>query len=180
MSQEKENGVLELDPESDFKNFQRVMKCLSCESRLKILQMLAERNLNGSEMAKILGLSEPNISAQVIKLQKANLLSHKYDIGEHGLQKICSPIYNTIIVKIPNGQKTTKDDWIKETEAKVSNKNRPNLRIIYPNGKVERYQAEDLNLKNIHLLLPSELSEIVKKKASEAYEREATHRRETE
>jgi len=51
----------------------RVLKALADETRLRILQMLAERQLYGQQLADALGVSHPTISHHMAQLRIAGL-----------------------------------------------------------------------------------------------------------
>ncbi len=74
-----------------------LMKALSSETRLKILKILKNK-LDVCQTAKQLGQTEANVSAQIKILEKANLISPKYEAGRHGVKKICEPTVERIII----------------------------------------------------------------------------------
>ena len=76
-----------------------IMKALSSETRLKILQILKNR-LDVCQTAKKLNQTEANISAQIKILEKAHLITPKYEAGRHGVKKICEPNVERIIINI--------------------------------------------------------------------------------
>jgi predicted transcriptional regulator len=86
----------------------KVASALSSDTRIKILKMIAQEELDVSRIAsKIPNRNDPsepqteaNISAQVKKLEQAKLLVSRYEPGKHGVRKICSTKVKTVIFKL--------------------------------------------------------------------------------
>ena len=76
-----------------------VVKALSSKTRRKILTSIQEEPADVSRIAKILNMTEANISAQIKKLEKAELITCDYRSGQHGVRKISRIRYNKIIIK---------------------------------------------------------------------------------
>ena len=72
------------------KNILIITKALSSATRLKILENLRKEELDVSRIARKLGQTEANISAQITILHKAGLVNCRYEPGGHGVRKICS------------------------------------------------------------------------------------------
>ena len=68
----------------------RIGRALSSKTRLKILRLLLEKDkdANVTEVARHLGGTEANASAQIKILYDAGLLECRYEPGQHGLKKI--------------------------------------------------------------------------------------------
>jgi predicted transcriptional regulator len=77
-----------------------VCKALKSPTRLKILKILRKKPMDVSRIAKELGQTEANVSAQIQHLQKANLVSCRYTAGDHGVRKICDVIVDKIIIDL--------------------------------------------------------------------------------
>ena len=65
-----------------------VVKALSSKTRRDILRYIRDDPKDVSNIAKTLGMTEANISAQIKKLEEANLISCDYSSGLHGVRKI--------------------------------------------------------------------------------------------
>jgi predicted transcriptional regulator len=52
------------------------------------------------EIAKKLNQTEANISAQIKILEKAHLVTPKFEVGRHGVKKICELNADRIIINI--------------------------------------------------------------------------------
>lgn len=78
----------------------KVAKALSSKTRIKILKMTSERDIDVSRIAGLLNQTEANISAQIKILEEAGLLVSRYEPGMHGVRKICSTKVKTVIFNI--------------------------------------------------------------------------------
>ncbi|MBD3196160.1 MAG: ArsR family transcriptional regulator [Candidatus Lokiarchaeota archaeon] len=76
-----------------------IMKALSSKTRREILQQIQMGPMDVSDIAAILDMTEANISAQIKKLEKAKLISCDYSSGKHGVRKISSIRFNSLLVK---------------------------------------------------------------------------------
>ena len=77
-----------------------VAKAISSNTRFMILKILANEELDISRLADRLEQTEANVSAQVKQLEKANLISSRYEPGEHGVRKICRTAIKRISIQI--------------------------------------------------------------------------------
>ena len=78
----------------------KVAKALSSKTRIKILKLTSERDIDVSRIAGLLNQTEANISAQIKILEEAGLLVSRYEPGMHGVRKICSTIIKTVVFNI--------------------------------------------------------------------------------
>ena len=76
----------------------KVAKALSSATRVKILRLTAEKDIDVSRIAGLLNQTEANISAQIKILEQANLLVSRYEPGMHGVRKICSTKVDTVSI----------------------------------------------------------------------------------
>lgn len=67
---------------------------------LRILQLLSEESLDVSTVAERLRLSQPYVSEQVQRLEKANLVKVSYEPGKRGIRKICQLAVKKIVIVI--------------------------------------------------------------------------------
>ena len=65
-----------------------IVKALSSKTRREILRYIRADPKDVSNIAKTLNMTEANISAQIKKLEEANLISCDYSSGLHGVRKI--------------------------------------------------------------------------------------------
>jgi predicted transcriptional regulator len=83
------------------KQIEKVAKALSSETRRLILHRIqsSKEGLDVSDIASILGMTEANISAQIKKLQEANLVYCEYCSGQHGVRKISKLKFEQLVIK---------------------------------------------------------------------------------
>ena len=77
-----------------------VAKALSSKTRIQILKMTSEKDIDVSRIAALLNQTEANISAQIKILEQAGLLISRYEPGMHGVRKICSTKVDTVIFNL--------------------------------------------------------------------------------
>lgn len=80
---------------------EKVVKALSSKTRRQILKRIqnAKEGLDVSDIASILGMTEANISAQIKKLQEADLIYCEYCSGQHGVRKISKLKFEQLVIK---------------------------------------------------------------------------------
>jgi len=74
--------------ESDHDEIIKITKAIGSATRLKIVQLLVNQELDISRLAETLNQTEANVSAQVNQLEKAGLIESRYEPGTHGVRKI--------------------------------------------------------------------------------------------
>ncbi|CEK12433.1 predicted transcriptional regulator [Chthonomonas calidirosea] len=114
-------GLFELDGDKRFFSMEsRILECkltenselfqaLASETRLRILQQLADGEMNISELQQVLGVAHPSVSKHIQVLEQAGLIVCEYRPGVQGMQKRCRLRYDRIIfslesAKQPHGQ----------------------------------------------------------------------------
>ena len=85
---------------NDDEMIQRVGRALSSGTRLKILRLLLEGEKDVTRVARHLGGTEANASAQIKILSDAGLLDCRYEPGQHGLKKISRTKIKRIIIDL--------------------------------------------------------------------------------
>jgi len=79
----------------------RVVKALSSDVRLQILNLLSSQILSVSDIAAELGLSLAATGINVKKLEEAGLIHTYLRPGKHGSQRVCSRTYDAITIHLP-------------------------------------------------------------------------------
>jgi len=82
----------------DDKEIEGIVKALSNETRRRILQYIRDGPKYVSNIASGLKMTEANISAQIKKLEDAQLISCDYCCGHHGKRKISKLKANKILI----------------------------------------------------------------------------------
>lgn len=67
---------------------------------LRILQLISDKRLDVSTIAKKLDLSEPYISEQVRMLEDIKLIKVGYERGKRGIRKLCELAVGRVIIVI--------------------------------------------------------------------------------
>jgi len=76
-----------------------IVKALSSKTRRNILQSIQTGPMDVSDIAAKLEMTEANISAQIKKLEEAQLISCDYSSGKHGVRKISKIKYNQLLLQ---------------------------------------------------------------------------------
>ena len=94
-----------------------VFRALSSDSRTRILELLAEGEMNINELSIALGLAQPSITKHVQILEEAGLVVSDYMSGVQGMQKRCRRIHERIVVDLAGKEKVK--DYVVEVEVPV-------------------------------------------------------------
>jgi predicted transcriptional regulator len=87
----------------------QVLKALASEARIKMLELLQDRQLNVNEIAHELGLPQSTAATNVMQLESAGLIECRNAKGVKGGQKLCSAAYKEILFSFPSAQKDEGD-----------------------------------------------------------------------
>ncbi len=87
---------LEIDVEKDID----IIKALSSEARITILKLLADGPKNINKISEMLKVPQPTITVNIKILEECGLIDTKLEKGTKGLQKICSSVYDEILIKL--------------------------------------------------------------------------------
>lgn len=87
-----------LDPEA-----QSILKALGSKPRMQILDLLRDRVLNVSEISDALNMPLSTANLHIRNLEKAGLLMSELKPGERGVQKVCSRVFDLIMIQLPHG-----------------------------------------------------------------------------
>jgi predicted transcriptional regulator len=78
----------------------RIGRALSSATRLKVLRLLLQGEKDVTRVARHLGGTEANASAQIKILSEAGLLDCRYEPGQHGLKKISKTRVKRVIIDL--------------------------------------------------------------------------------
>ena len=95
---DKNHSLIVIESEN---KIEKVAKALSSGTRRLILHRIhnSKEGLDVSDIASILGMTEANISAQIKKLQEADLIYCEYCSGQHGVRKISKLKFEKLVIK---------------------------------------------------------------------------------
>ena len=82
------------------KDAEEVFRALSTPMRLRIMELIYEKDMSMNDLAEALGLTNSAISLHVAKLEKAGLVTIRTTSGRRGIMKIVQPIYSRLIVDL--------------------------------------------------------------------------------
>jgi len=89
--------ILEL---SDEESIIALAKALSSSTRFNIVKLLVGKEMDISNIAKLMKQTEANTSAQIKFLEKAGVLESRYEPGAHGVRKVCKTKVKKIVLNI--------------------------------------------------------------------------------
>ena len=82
-----------------------IFRALGSEPRARIVELLADRDMNINELSLALGLAQPSVSKHVQILEEAGLVVSDYLAGPQGMQKRCrSASTSGILVELEGSQ----------------------------------------------------------------------------
>jgi predicted transcriptional regulator len=94
-----------------------IFKALASESRIRILELLADGELNINELSSALGLAQPSVTKHIQVLQEAGLIVSDYTSGAQGMQKRCRRVHDRIVVELAGTEKDK--DYVVSVEVPV-------------------------------------------------------------
>ena len=77
------------------------LKALASGPRLSVLQALATHGQTINELAEALGLPASTTAAHVKILEQAGLVATELRAAAHGLEKVCTRVYDNVLVALP-------------------------------------------------------------------------------
>ena len=93
------------------KNVTRIVKALSSDTRIQILDLLDAGDLNLQTIAKRLGLGKTNALTHINILEEAGFIKTNYVPGTVGNQKICHKNYDRLIFNFSPRKDDGKRDY---------------------------------------------------------------------
>lgn len=94
-----------------------LFRALSAETRIRILHLLSEGDMNINELGQALGIMQPTVSKHIQVLEQAGLITSEYTSGIQGTQKRCRLRYDRLIVSFDSVQPS--EDRIEEVEMPI-------------------------------------------------------------
>ena len=92
-----ENRLLMIEAEESFD----VLNALASKTRLQILKLLCNGKLNVNDIAEKLEMAQSTVSTNITVLEKAGLITVESAAGKKGSQKLCSTLYDELMVQLP-------------------------------------------------------------------------------
>ncbi|WP_144241243.1 ArsR/SmtB family transcription factor [Fimbriimonas ginsengisoli] len=94
-----------------------VFRALASESRARIIELLAERDMNINELSTALGLAQPSITKHIQILEEAGLVESDYLAGPQGTQKRCRRVHDRLLIEMAG--RPYRPDCVSEIEVPV-------------------------------------------------------------
>jgi predicted transcriptional regulator len=94
-----------------------LFRALASESRARIIELLAERDMNINELSNALGLAQPSITKHVQILEEAGLVVSDYLAGPQGTQKRCRRVHDRLLVEMAG--RPYRPDLVAEIEVPI-------------------------------------------------------------
>lgn len=100
--------VLVIDLNSDdLEEIEKILKGLASDKRIEILRYLTGRSCSVSEIAEMQNLPTSTATMHINLLEKAGLIRTDLKPATRGIQKICSRLYDQIVMKLPDGERVS-------------------------------------------------------------------------
>ena len=87
--------------------FIEVAKALSNETRVEIFKQIQKRSMNVNEIAEMFGLPLSTAAVNIRKLEDARLIRTELVPGSRGSQKVCSALYDRLLVDLSGSRGET-------------------------------------------------------------------------
>ncbi len=94
-----------------------LFRALGSEPRARIVELLADGDMNINELSLALGLAQPSVSKHVQILEEAGLVVSDYLAGPQGMQKRCRRVHERILVEMEGRRR--REDGIAEIEVPI-------------------------------------------------------------
>ncbi len=94
-----------------------IFRALGSEPRARIVELLADRDMNINELSLALGLAQPSVSKHVQILEEAGLVASDYLAGPQGMQKRCRRLHERILVEMEGRRR--REDGVAEIEIPI-------------------------------------------------------------
>ena len=88
----------------------KITRALSVITRLNILKLVSEKEMNVTELSEILHMTKANVSMHIAELENAGLIEISYKNGIKGIKKVIKPKYDRIIIDLQSGSSPKETD----------------------------------------------------------------------
>ena len=94
-----------------------IFRALGSSTRVKIIELLAQHEMNIGELSTALGLTQPSVTKHVQILEEAGVVVSDYVAAPQGTQKRCRRVFERLLVDM--APKTPESDGVAESELPV-------------------------------------------------------------
>ena len=106
---------------------EELFRALASTTRLRILRLLSEREMNINELGTALEVNLPTVSKHVQALEAAGLVGSEYMAGTQGTQKRCRLRHRRLVVSLE--PPVAPDDQVEESEMPIGM-----YSLVHPSG----------------------------------------------
>lgn len=96
--------VLTLDTHNADAQVEQILKALASDKRIAILRYLSSRISSINEIAKAMDIPASTATMHITILEEAGLVRTELKPANRGLQKVCSRVYDQIVIQLPAPQ----------------------------------------------------------------------------
>jgi predicted transcriptional regulator len=107
-----DDKLLVVQINKDRENAFTILKSLASKIRLDILDVLKDKKLNVSNIAKKLGIPQSTISTNLKFLEEAGLVKVEIAPGKKGAQKLCSSFYEEVVFQLSSMKREPQENII--------------------------------------------------------------------
>ena len=93
--------IITLDDDTPAQVSEKVLKALDNSNRVRILRFLSNRIASISEIAGVLDIPLSSTALHIEILEEAGLVRTEFEPASRGLQKVCSRMYDQIVLDFP-------------------------------------------------------------------------------
>lgn len=94
-----------------------LFRALASESRARIIELLAVKDMNINELSQALKLTQPSVTKHVQILEEVGLVTSDYVAGPQGMQKKCRRAHDRLVVEMAGSE--IRKDLVAEIEVPV-------------------------------------------------------------
>ena len=94
-----------------------IFRALASSSRARIIELLAERDMNINELSAALKLAQPSVTKHIQILEEAGLVESDYLAGPQGMQKRCRRCHDRLVIDMAG--RAVKSESVSEVEVAV-------------------------------------------------------------
>jgi predicted transcriptional regulator len=94
-----------------------IFRALGSSTRIRIIELLSQREMNINELSSALGLTQPSVTKHVQILEEAGIVQSDYIAAPQGTQKRCRRVFERLLVDL--APKTPESEGYAETELPV-------------------------------------------------------------
>ncbi|RXZ79227.1 ArsR family transcriptional regulator [Paenibacillaceae bacterium] len=80
------------------------LECLSSNTRIKMIELLNDKEMNIGELAAVMGISSAIVTKHIQKLERAGIVSCESVTGKRGIQKVCKIELDAVTLEFKPGK----------------------------------------------------------------------------